>query len=70
MIVSLIQYVNMFISGAVMATLFFGGYDIPFVNEASWGLNQNLLAIIGLFVLLAKALFFVFVLQNQNFFGL
>jgi len=55
------EYVNMFISGAVMATLFFGGYDIPFVNEASWGLNQNLLAIIGLFVLLAKALFFVFV---------
>ncbi|HKB45394.1 MAG TPA: NADH-quinone oxidoreductase subunit NuoH [Chitinophagaceae bacterium] len=55
------EYVNMFISGAVMATLFFGGYDIPFVNEASWELNHNLLAIIGLFVLLAKALFFVFV---------
>jgi NADH-quinone oxidoreductase subunit H len=55
------EYVNMFISGAVMATLFFGGYDIPFVNEASWGLSQNLLAIIGLIVLLAKALFFVFV---------
>jgi NADH-quinone oxidoreductase subunit H len=55
------EYVNMFISGAVMATLFFGGYDIPFVNEAGWGLNQNLLAVIGLFVLLAKALFFVFV---------
>ena len=31
----------MFISGAVMATLFFGGYDIPFVNEASWGLSPN-----------------------------
>jgi NADH-quinone oxidoreductase subunit H len=55
------EYVNMFISGAVMASLFFGGYDIPFVNEASWGLGQNLLAIIGLVVLLAKALFFVFV---------
>jgi NADH-quinone oxidoreductase subunit H len=55
------EYVNMFISGAVMASLFFGGYDIPFVNEASWGLSQNLLAIIGLVVLLAKALFFVFV---------
>lgn len=55
------EYVNMFISGAVMATLFFGGYDIPFINEASWEINQNLLAIIGLFVLLAKALFFVFV---------
>jgi NADH-quinone oxidoreductase subunit H len=55
------EYVNMFISGAVMATLFFGGYDIPFVNEASWGLNHNLLALIGFAVLLAKALFFLFV---------
>src|SRR6266513_2765621 len=55
------EYVNMFISSAVMATLFFGGYDIPFVNESSWGINHNLLAIIGLFVLLAKSFFFLFV---------
>ncbi len=55
------EYINMFISGVVMATLYFGGYDIPFVNEASWGLNQNLLAIIGFVVLLSKAFFFVFV---------
>ncbi len=27
------EYINMFISSAIMATLFFGGYDIPFVNE-------------------------------------
>ncbi|MCG2616375.1 NADH-quinone oxidoreductase subunit NuoH [Terrimonas sp. NA20] len=55
------EYINMFISGVVMASLYFGGYDIPFVNEASWGLNQNLLAIIGFVVLLSKAFFFVFV---------
>ncbi len=24
----------MFISSVIMATLFFGGYDIPFVNDA------------------------------------
>ena len=29
------EYINMFISSAVMATLFFGGYDIPFVNDAT-----------------------------------
>jgi len=42
------EYVNMFISSAVMATIFWGGYDIPFVNDASFGLNhgQNLLAIL------------------------
>lgn len=55
------EYINMFISGAVMATLFFGGYDIPFVNEASWGLSQNILALIGFAVILAKAFFFLFV---------
>ena len=29
------EYVNMFLSSAVMVTLFFGGYDIPFVNDAA-----------------------------------
>jgi len=55
------EYINMFISGVVMSTLYFGGYDIPFVNEAGWDLNQNVLAIIGFVVLMSKALFFVFV---------
>ncbi len=55
------EYINMFISGVVMSTLYFGGYDIPFVNEATWGINQNLLAIIGFVVLMTKALVFVFV---------
>jgi NADH-quinone oxidoreductase subunit H len=55
------EYINMFISGVVMSTLYFGGYDIPFVNEAGWDINQNLLAIIGFVVLLLKAFFFVFV---------
>src|SRR5436190_18878309 len=27
------EYINMFLSSAVMASLFFGGYDIPFVND-------------------------------------
>ena len=55
------EYINMFISGVVMSTLYFGGYDIPFVNEANWGWDQNLMAIIGFLVLMTKAIFFVFV---------
>ncbi|MGN7785160.1 NADH-quinone oxidoreductase subunit NuoH [Niabella sp. 22666] len=55
------EYINMFISGVIMSTLYFGGYDIPFVNEASWGISQNLLAFISFAVLMAKACFFVFV---------
>lgn len=53
------EYINMFISGVVMATLFFGGYDIPFVNEAAWG-NAWWVGLISFAVLMAKAVFFIF----------
>lgn len=56
------EYVNMFISSAVVSTLFFGGYDIPFVNEAllaeSWG--GNIVALLGFAALLTKISFFLF----------
>jgi NADH-quinone oxidoreductase subunit H len=56
------EYVNMFISSAVMATLFFGGYDIlPFVDESKWGLSDNMLTILGSVSLMAKTFFFLFV---------
>ena len=54
------EYINMFISSAVMASLYFGGYDIPFVDEKSWGLSANMLALIGGAVLMAKIAFFLF----------
>lgn len=56
------EYVNMFISSAVMATLFWGGYDIPFVNDASFGLEhgQNLLAILQGLSLFIKIVIFIF----------
>src|SRR5215204_461639 len=53
------EYINMFISAVVMATLFFGGYDIPFVNEAAWG-DHWWVGLIGFAVLMAKATFFIF----------
>ena len=56
------EYVNMFISSAVVSTLFFGGYDIPFVNEAtlalSWG--DNIVALLGFVSLFSKIVFFLF----------
>ncbi len=56
------EYVNMFISSAVMATLFWGGYDIPFVNDASFGLQhgQNWLAILQGLSLFIKIVIFIF----------
>src|SRR6187455_694170 len=56
------EYINMFVSGVVMSTLFFGGYDIPFFNEAahiqSWG--PNVIALLGVMALLLKVFFFIF----------
>jgi NADH-quinone oxidoreductase subunit H len=53
------EYINMFISAVVMSTLFFGGYDIPFVNEAAWG-NHWWVGLIGFLVLMTKAALFIF----------
>jgi NADH-quinone oxidoreductase subunit H len=53
------EYINMFISSIIMATLFFGGYDIPFVTESHW--NANAMAILGVASLLGKSLIFIFV---------
>lgn len=57
------EYINMFVSSAVMATVFFGGYDIPFVNEASWGLAPWLYSVMSFSVLMIKiiAILFVFI---------
>lgn len=52
------EYINMFISSVVMSTLFFGGYDIPFVDEST--LSTNMAAGLGLLSLLAKVVCFIF----------
>ena len=52
------EYINMFVSSVIMATLFFGGYDIPFFNEAT--LSPNIAAILGIVALMAKVVFFIF----------
>lgn len=56
------EYVNMFISSAVMSTLYFGGYDIPFVDDAAFGAQhgQNLLAGLQALSLFIKVVIFIF----------
>lgn len=53
------EYINMFISGVIMATLYLGGYDIPFVNEAAWG-TEWWVGALGFLSLMAKSFFFIF----------
>ncbi|HTF81810.1 MAG TPA: NADH-quinone oxidoreductase subunit NuoH [Cytophagales bacterium] len=52
------EYVNMFISSAVMAALYFGGYDIPFIDTL--GLSQNIVTILGTIAFFAKISMFIF----------
>ncbi|MBK7751221.1 MAG: NADH-quinone oxidoreductase subunit NuoH [Flavobacteriales bacterium] len=52
------EYVNMFISSAGIATLFFGGYDVPFL--ADLGLSQNVTVILGTVGFFMKITFFIF----------
>lgn len=55
------EYINMFISSAIMVTIYFGGYDIPFVNEASWGLSSFWMTAVSFAVIMAKISFMLFV---------
>jgi NADH-quinone oxidoreductase subunit H len=55
------EYINMFVSGAVMATLYFGGYDYPFYETVVNSFGENVANFIGFGALIGKALFFVFV---------
>lgn len=52
------EYINMFVSSAFIATLYFGGYNFPFMD--SLGLSHNAITIIGLLVFFAKIFFFIF----------
>ncbi len=52
------EYINMFIASAVISTLYFGGYNFPFMNDM--GLSSNAITILGVVFLFAKIFFFIF----------
>lgn len=52
------EYVNIFVSSAIIAILFFGGYTFPFID--SLDLSPNAAAAISVVVLFAKIFFFIF----------
>ena len=56
------EYVNMFISSVILATLYFGGYDIPFVNDEKLAesIGMNAMAILHFITLFTKACMFIF----------
>ncbi|WP_018342155.1 NADH-quinone oxidoreductase subunit NuoH [Cytophaga aurantiaca] len=52
------EYINMFISSAVMSAFFFGGYDIPYIEKL--GLDHNLVTILGTGFFFFKIVLFIF----------
>ena len=52
------EYINMFISSAIISSLYFGGYHFPGID--SLDLPQNIAAIVSVCVLFAKIIFFIF----------
>lgn len=52
------EYINMFISSAVMATIYFGGYSFPGMD--SLNVSPNILTILGVVALFIKIILFLF----------
>lgn len=52
------EYINMFISSVIMSTLYFGGYDMPFIDESKY--SSNVAAIFGIAAIMIKACIFLF----------
>lgn len=52
------EYINMFVSSALMAALYFGGYNFPFMYDL--GLSENWITIIGALVFFLKIFGFIF----------
>ena len=54
------EYINMFISSAVIATLYFGGYNMPFIDELGFSANTVTLLGTAFFFLKIFSMIFLF----------
>ena len=54
------EYVNMFISNALIVTLFFGGYNYPGINWVGENFGENIAGILSIVAFLMKVFFGIF----------
>ena len=54
------EYINMFISSALISIIFFGGYNYPGMDGVASHLGGNIAVLLGVGVLFAKIFFFIF----------
>lgn len=53
------EYINMFISSAILATLFFGGYNFPFMDQVQAAVPSAIFALVCVLVLITKIICFI-----------
>jgi NADH-quinone oxidoreductase subunit H len=54
------EYINMFISSAIISCLYFGGYNFPFAHELEGVIGENMVRILGFGFFFLKILGFIF----------
>ena len=54
------EYINMFISSAIMASLYFGGFHFPFENELIPSLGESWVRVLGFILFMGKIIGFIF----------
>ncbi|MBD3749821.1 MAG: NADH-quinone oxidoreductase subunit NuoH [Sphingobacteriales bacterium] len=54
------EYINMFVSSAVMVTLYFGGYNYPFMDQVNALLGPTWGPLVGVSVMFLKIILFIF----------
>ncbi|MEJ8803214.1 NADH-quinone oxidoreductase subunit NuoH [Pontibacter sp. H249] len=59
------EYINIFVASAVMATLYFGAYNFPFMEDLRSAISDpvlanNVVTVVGLAVMFAKIFLFIF----------
>ena len=54
------EYINMFISSALLSIIFFGGYNYPGMDWVGAHIGYTVAALLGVGVLFSKIIFFIF----------
>ena len=53
------EYINLFVSSAIIITLFFGGYNFPFMDQVAASVPPLLFSVICIMVLMTKIVFMI-----------
>lgn len=53
------EYINMFITSVILSTVFFGGYNFPYMDAVQAMVSPLIFSLIGIAVLLSKAVLFI-----------